>query len=47
MLGLRLLPSIGPALTGLAVTLAIRVLGGLVPAWQAARADIVSSLRHS
>jgi putative ABC transport system permease protein len=38
-------PSLGVALTGLAVTLAIGILGGIVPAWQAARAEIVNSLR--
>jgi putative ABC transport system permease protein len=40
-------PSIGLALTGLMVTLAIGVLGGFVPAWQAARAEIVSALRYT
>jgi putative ABC transport system permease protein len=38
-------PSAGLALTGLAVTAAVGALAGLVPAWQAARADIVASLR--
>ena len=33
------------ALTGLAVTLAVGLVAGLVPAWQAARAEIVTSLR--
>lgn len=37
-------PSPEVALTGLGVTLAVGVLAGLVPAWQAARADIVQSL---
>ncbi|MCI0459228.1 MAG: FtsX-like permease family protein [Gemmataceae bacterium] len=36
----------GLALTGLAVTAAVGVLAGLVPAWQAARAEIVQSLRY-
>jgi len=40
-------PSISLALTGLGVTVAIGVLGGCVPAWQAARAEIVSSLRYT
>jgi len=35
------------SLTGLFVTLFIGVLGGIVPAWQASRADIVSSLRYT
>jgi ABC-type antimicrobial peptide transport system permease subunit len=39
-------PSLSLALTELVATLAIGVLGGLVPAWQAARAEIVSSLRY-
>jgi putative ABC transport system permease protein len=39
-------PSIGLLTTGLAVTAAVGILAGLVPAWQAARADIVQSLRH-
>lgn len=34
------------ALTGLGVTALVGVLAGLVPAWQAARAEIVASLRH-
>jgi hypothetical protein len=33
-------------LTGLAVTSVVGVLAGLVPAWQASRAEIVASLRH-
>jgi putative ABC transport system permease protein len=41
------IPSIELALTGLAVTLFIGVLGGAIPAWQASRADIVSSLRYT
>jgi putative ABC transport system permease protein len=36
----------GLALTGLAVTAVVGVLAGLVPAWQAARAEIVQSLRY-
>jgi putative ABC transport system permease protein len=39
-------PSAGLALTGLAVTAAVGVLAGLVPAWQASRAEIVASLRY-
>ena len=39
-------PSPALALVGLAVTAAVGVLAGLVPAWQAARAEIVTSLRH-
>jgi putative ABC transport system permease protein len=39
-------PSLSLGLTGLAVTLAVGLLAGLVPAWQAARAEIVASLRH-
>jgi putative ABC transport system permease protein len=39
-------PSAELALTGLTVTAAVGVLAGLVPAWQAARAEIVVSLRH-
>jgi putative ABC transport system permease protein len=39
------LPSPTLALTGLIVTLVIGILGGCIPAWQAARAEIVSSLR--
>jgi putative ABC transport system permease protein len=38
-------PSAGVALTGLAVALAVGLLAGLAPAWQAARAEIVASLR--
>jgi len=40
-------PSASLALTGMLVTLAIGILGGIVPAWQASRADIVSSLRYT
>ena len=39
-------PSWRLGLTGLAVSLAVGVLAGLVPAWQAARAEIVASLRY-
>jgi putative ABC transport system permease protein len=39
-------PSIGLALTGLVVTVAVGALAGLVPAWQASRAEIVRSLRY-
>jgi putative ABC transport system permease protein len=38
-------PSMTLAATGFAVTLVVGVLAGLVPAWQAARAEIVASLR--
>jgi putative ABC transport system permease protein len=41
------LPSPRVAAIGLAVTLAIGVLGGLAPAWKAARAEIVESLRYA
>jgi putative ABC transport system permease protein len=40
------LPSFTLAASGLAVTLAVGGLAGLVPAWQAARAEIVASLRY-
>jgi putative ABC transport system permease protein len=40
-------PSAGVAVTGLAVSVAVGALAGLVPAWQAARADIVASLRYA
>ncbi len=40
------LPSVGLAATGLAVTAVVGVLAGLVPAWQASRAEIVASLRY-
>jgi putative ABC transport system permease protein len=39
-------PSVWLGVSGLFVSLAIGVLAGLVPAWQAARAEIVSSLRY-
>jgi putative ABC transport system permease protein len=39
------MPSVGLALTGLAVTVGVGVLAGLVPAWKASRAEIVVSLR--
>jgi putative ABC transport system permease protein len=39
-------PSAGLAITGLAVALAVGILAGLVPAWQASRAEIVASLRY-
>jgi putative ABC transport system permease protein len=38
-------PSVRLAVTGLAVALAVGVAAGLAPAWRAARADIVASLR--
>jgi hypothetical protein len=41
------MPSFELALTGLGVTMFIGVLGGIAPAWQASRADIVSSLRYT
>ena len=39
------LPSVSLALTGLAVAALVGLLAGLVPAWQAARAEIVPALR--
>ena len=39
-------PSWTLAATGAAVSLAIGLIAGLAPAWQAARADIVAALRH-
>lgn len=39
------LPSFGLAVTGLIIAAIVGVLAGLVPAWQAARAEIVASLR--
>ena len=39
-------PSIAMAGTGLVVAAIVGILAGLVPAWQAARAEIVSSLRY-
>lgn len=41
------LPSARVALTGLGMTLAIGTLAGLAPAWRAARAEIVESLRFA
>lgn len=41
------LPSARVAWTGLAVTLVIGALAGLAPAWRAARAEIVASLRFA
>jgi putative ABC transport system permease protein len=41
------LPSPRVALIGLAVTLAIGAVAGLAPAWRAARAEIVESLRYA
>jgi putative ABC transport system permease protein len=38
-------PSAGLAATGLAASLAVGAAGGLLPAWRAARADVVASLR--
>jgi putative ABC transport system permease protein len=38
-------PSFGMAGIGLAVTVIVGVLAGLVPAWQASRAEIIASLR--
>jgi putative ABC transport system permease protein len=40
------IPTAGLAGTGLVVSLAVGFLAGLTPAWQAARAEIVSSLRY-
>jgi putative ABC transport system permease protein len=39
-------PSLALGVTGLLVSLAVGLLAGLVPAWQAARAEIVAALRH-
>lgn len=39
-------PSLNLALVGMGVTALVGVLAGLVPAWQAARAEIVASLRY-
>jgi putative ABC transport system permease protein len=39
-------PSVSLAATGLAVSLAVGALAGMVPAWQAARANTVASLRY-
>jgi putative ABC transport system permease protein len=39
------LPSVSLALTGLAVAALVGLLAGLVPAWQASRAEIVPALR--
>jgi putative ABC transport system permease protein len=39
-------PSVGLGVTGLGVALVVGLLAGLVPAWQAARTEIVASLRH-
>lgn len=38
-------PSVSLALAGLVVTVLVGAIAGLIPAWQAARADIVRSLR--
>lgn len=40
-------PSVGLALTGFGVSAVVGVFAGVVPAWQAARAEIVTSLRHA
>lgn len=40
-------PSSGLAVMGAVVSLVVGILAGLVPAWQAARAEIVASLRHA
>lgn len=40
------LPSPRLATTGLAVSLGVGLLAGIVPAWQAARAEIVAALRY-
>lgn len=40
-------PSLGLALLGMGVTFAVGLLAGMVPAWQAARAEIVPSLRQA
>ena len=38
-------PSVGLAALGLAVSVVVGLLAGVLPAWQAARADIVPALR--
>jgi len=40
-------PSVHLALTGIAASVVVGILAGLVPAWQAARADIVPALRQA
>ena len=40
------LPSWSLAATGVAISLGVGILAGMVPAWQAARAEIVASLRY-
>jgi ABC-type transport system, involved in lipoprotein release, permease component len=39
------LPSVSLALTGLAVSALVGVFAGLIPAWQASRAEIVPALK--
>jgi putative ABC transport system permease protein len=39
-------PSLRLALTGMAVASGVGVLAGVVPAWQASRAEIVAALRY-
>ena len=41
------LPSVSLALTGLVVAALVGLLAGVIPAWQAARADIVPALRFA
>jgi putative ABC transport system permease protein len=41
------MPSVSLALTGLAVSAVVGLSAGLVPAWQAARAEIVPALRFA
>ena len=40
-------PSLRLAATGMLIALATGMLAGIVPAWQAARTDIVSALRQA
>ena len=39
-------PSISMAVTGVIVTVLIGLVAGIVPAWQASRAEIVTALRE-
>ena len=39
------LPSVRLAITGAIVSVTVGVLAGIIPAWQAGRADIVAALR--
>jgi putative ABC transport system permease protein len=39
-------PSVNVAVAGLAVSLVVGIVAGIVPGWQASQAEIVSALRH-